>query len=177
LDDETGGVDLSPYMNSGGIDAKLTGELSRNFTGCIELYTVCLSSGNSIGHDLCKKAFDKCSIDILLESHIDEVDLTEEVEGGSGIEGLDDEDQSLAGDLYDCIRAYTRCLDDTKRRLGCMKTYNDCSIAAMEKSRKKKKKKQKENPVPGIIARRPPPGSQNEPRGHDGEYAWFKSFF
>ena len=46
-------------------------ELSRNFSACIEDYTECISSNS--GHEICKKAFDKCSIGILLESEIDTI--------------------------------------------------------------------------------------------------------
>ena len=83
------------------------------------------------------------------------------------------------------MRSYVECLD-TNQRLNCMKSYNDCSLAAMERSRRRKKKegdnnksdssssnnnnknnnnnrrpnpRPKPRPVPGIIARVPPGGS------------------
>ena len=36
------------------------------------------------------------------------------------------------------MRSYVECLDSNKR-LTCMKSYNDCSLEAMERSRKRKK--------------------------------------
>ena len=54
------------------VDPDLGAELSRNFSACIEEYTECVSSSDG-GHEICKKAFDKCSIGILLESRVDSI--------------------------------------------------------------------------------------------------------
>ena len=65
------------------------------------------------------------------------------------------------------MRSYVECLDSNKR-LTCMKSYNDCSLEAMERSRKRKKnvvgsnnfnidksnnRNPRPRPVPGIISR------------------------
>ena len=81
-------------------------------------------------------------------------------------------DEKLSSELYDCIRSYVDCLDGA-RRLRCMKNYNDCSLAAMERSRMRKKGSNRRPPPmrPGIIQRTPPPvapGPSVRPAGHDG---------
>ena len=69
-DDRTGGIDIG-HEGVLIVDPSLGAELSRNFSVCIEDYTECMAGG--FGHELCKKAFDKCSIGILLESQVDSI--------------------------------------------------------------------------------------------------------
>ena len=77
----------------------------------------------------------------------------------------DDDDSELSSELYECMRSYVECLD-AERRLTCMKSYNDCSLEAMRRSRNRnennnnnkgnsrnKNRNPKPRPVPGIISR------------------------
>ena len=125
--------------------------LSNNFTLCIAAYTTCMDTLDT-NHKFCKKAFDDCSLAILIDSRLDENDV-----GDTKLdeEALDaDDDKKLATELYECIRDYMMCQMGTSKQF-CMRDYQICSLAAMDKARERKRVRNGSLGIafkPGVVA-------------------------